>query len=131
MKSFRGASLLSKAKSCGMYALRGDFEPTLARLTEEYSGDLSSSVKVQVHEIHDKMIDSTKKLMERGDRLDDLEERSVQLAKNSVDFKRSATKLRRNIVWKSFKLWIVLIVILLIIVAIVVVLVVLAVTHKL
>lgn len=77
------------------------------------------------------MTENIEKVMKRGEGLDDLTERSELLSNNSTKFHRNATKLRRKLWWKNFKLWACCLLVVLIILGIVVAIIALAATGKL
>jgi hypothetical protein len=130
IKAFAGAGLESTARNCSPYALRNEFKVLVERMTDEACGDITSNVKIHMKDIHNQMKENLNKVSQRGESLIDLEERSELLKNSSIEFQRTATKLKRKMILKSAKLWIVLIVILLIIVAIIVILIVLLATKK-
>ena len=76
------------------------------------------------------MRQNVNKVVERGEALASLEERSEYLEQNSTDFQRTASKLKRKMMCGSIKLWVVLIIIILLIVGVIVTLVVLGATKK-
>lgn len=62
---------------------------------------LHNSVRVQIAEVTDVMRDNVGRLLERGDQLDNLQDRSEGLASTSDQFRSSATRLRRNMWWQN------------------------------
>lgn len=127
----KGSHLFSEALKCPPYALRGQFQDTLAKLTIDACDDKAFQAKNQINTVHKVMKQNVDKVAERGDALENLEERSEYLHLNSTEFQRTATKLRRKLLWKSIKLWVVLIVMLLLVLALIGILIALGVTHKL
>lgn len=120
-----------KANVCGPYALRLEFSPRLAKLMINHSSnDRITQLSSQVKEVTDVMTRNIEQVVARGEALTDLEERSENLAHTSVEFRNSATKLRKKVMWKSVKLWVVVIVVFLIILAIIIALVVLGALGK-
>lgn len=67
-----------------------------------HSGKLGG-LKSQVEEVTNTMRDNVGKLMERGERLDDLRERSDHLSGLSTEFSSSAGRLRRKMWWENTK----------------------------
>lgn len=128
----KSSDLYKEALTCTYYALRGsEFENTLAKLTVDACGDDAFRIKGKVETVHNIMKENVNKVAERGEAITSLEERSEYLKLNSTEFQRTATKLKRKMLWKSVKLWVVLIVILLIILAVIATLIALGATHKL
>lgn len=122
--------LHERALRAGPYALRAEFGDHLAaEMNKQKGGVVRLQSKVQT--VQRIMSEDMEKLIQRGEGLEDLVDRSDTLAVNSAEFSRTANKLRRKILLKSIKLWVVLGVILGVVVTIVVVLIVLGATHKL
>ncbi|KAG7168039.1 Synaptobrevin-B-like [Homarus americanus] len=63
--------------------------------------DFFLNVRVQIAEVTDVMRDNVGRLLERGDQLDNLQDRSEGLATTSDQFRTSATRLRRNMWWQN------------------------------
>lgn len=59
------------------------------------------SVRVQIAEVTDAMRDNVGRLLERGDQLDQLQDRSQGLATSSDQFRTSANRVRRNAWWHN------------------------------
>ena len=123
--------LHDKALRAGPYALRAEFGDHLAAEMNKQKGGGVVRLQSKVQTVQRVMSEDMEKLVQRGEGLDDLVDRSDNLAVNSAVFSRTANKLRRKIMWKSIKLWVVLAVILGVVAAIVVILIVLGATHKL
>lgn len=124
------ARLHQKALKAGPYALRGEFGQQLGRKLSMYCGDSTAALQSKVARVENIMRQNVEKLVTRGDLVGDLEGRAEELALNSTEFSRSATKLRRKILWKNIKLWVIIIIIILIILAVIAVLIGLGATHK-
>lgn len=63
----------------------------------------SCSVRVQIAEVTDVMRDNVGRLLERGDQLDHLQDRSEGLATTSDQFRTSAGRLRRQAWWENMR----------------------------
>lgn len=123
--------LQDKANVCGPYALRLEFSSWLAKLMIDHSSnDRITQLSSQVKEVTDVMTRNIEQVVARGEALTDLEERSENLAHTSVQFRNSATKLRKKVFWKSVKLWVVVIAVFLIVLAIIVAIVVVGAMGK-
>lgn len=121
------AGLKEKAKSAKPYGLRGSFSEVMASVLVQYSSsDVLGKLESRVDEVTNIMRDNIDKVVHRGEALDDIYDRSEQLAINSTDFRQSSTKLRRKLLWRNIKLWVILILIILVIISIIVVICVLA-----
>ncbi len=84
----------------------------------------------KVDQIRGIMTENIERVLQRGETLDDLSERSELLSSNSTRFHKSAKKLRRNLWWKSVKLWLCCLLIVLIILGIIAAIIAAAVTLK-
>ncbi|KAK7067220.1 Vesicle-associated membrane protein 4 [Halocaridina rubra] len=72
-----------------------------AKKTVRFASDRLKDVRVQIEEVTDVMRDNVGRLLERGDQLDNLQDRSEGLATTSDQFRTSATRLRRNMWWQN------------------------------
>lgn len=77
------------------------------------------------------MTENIEKVIQRGEAIDDIEGRAESLAGHSLVFRQNATRLKRSIIFKSVKLWVVVIVMVLVILSVMATLIALAATHKL
>ena len=115
------AGLKERVYSAGPYSLRSCFSATMASVLANYSSnDKLGKLESKVEEVTGVMRQNIDKVVQRGETLDDLNERSDLLAHSSTDFRQSATKLRKKLCWKNVKLWVILTVIFLILAVIVV-----------
>ncbi len=110
--------LHNKAKSnyCGPYSLRLEFSGILEQLTSQACGDKVAFLQSRVGVVKNVMKENINKVAERGESLSDLEGRSELLVHNSTDFRRTSVSLRKKMMWKSVKLWVILIVIICVVV---------------
>ena len=67
------------------------------------------------------MQDNINRILERGDRLDDLEERSDNLNVNADHFRRGTTQVRRRMWWQNCKMKLIIVLILAAIIIIIIV----------
>ncbi|XP_071517577.1 vesicle-associated membrane protein 4-like [Panulirus ornatus] len=72
-----------------------------SKKTVRFASDKLKDVRVQIAEVTDVMRDNVGRLLERGDQLDNLQDRSEGLATTSDQFRSSATRLRRNMWWQN------------------------------
>lgn len=68
------------------------------------------------------MTDNIEKVVQRGEALEDISDRTQDLALNSSQFRKSATKLRRRACWQKYRLYcccatVILIIILVVVIA--------------
>ena len=111
-----GLHTTAKSKLCRPYSLRLDFGGTLEQLTSQACGDRVSFLQSRVGVVQNAMKENIDKVAERGESIIDIEGRSELLAHSSTDFKRTSIQLRKKMMWKSVKLWTILIVIIIVVV---------------
>ncbi|XP_026511900.1 vesicle-associated membrane protein 4-like [Terrapene carolina triunguis] len=68
------------------------------------SGDRKISVQNQVDEVIDVMQENITKVIERGERLDDLQDKSESLSDNATAFSNRSKQLRRQMWWRGCKM---------------------------
>ncbi|KAK2183461.1 hypothetical protein NP493_312g08000 [Ridgeia piscesae] len=77
--------------------------------------------QAQVDEVVDIMRVNVDKVLERDQKLSELDDRADALQAGASQFEASAGKLKRKFWWKNCKMWIILIIVILIIITIIVV----------
>ena len=112
------AGLKERARVALPYSLRSSFSHIMGSTLSRYSSsDALCQLEDRVDEVSDIMRDNIKKVMDRRDKMSDLQYRSEVLAFSTADFRKSATKLTRKLWWmKVIKILIVIIVALLVII---------------
>lgn len=96
----------SEVASAAAYSLDAAFSPIISKRMKFYNDPSSSAlsrVRGQVDELRGVMIDNIEHILERGERLELLVERTDNFAENSVVFKRGASALRRQAWWQNAK----------------------------
>jgi len=68
--------------------------------------DKVERVKDEVARVKDIMVTNIEALLERGERLDLLVDKTEQLSSNAVTFKQASRTLARRMWWQNFKIWI-------------------------
>lgn len=79
-------------------------EKELRRVTDQYSdpnANKISKVKNQVEEVKVTMLNNIDQLIERGEKIDDLCEKTELMKESAENFRGSATTLRRKMLWKK------------------------------
>jgi len=71
--------------------------------------DKAAKVKAQIDEVKGIMIENLESLLERGERIETLQEKTHEMDQESYKFQRGATKLKRHMWYKNFKMWLLLI----------------------
>ncbi|KAH3797226.1 vesicle-associated membrane protein 4-like [Dreissena polymorpha] len=84
----------------------------------------------QVDEVVGVMKENVSRVIERGDRLEDLQDKSDSLANNSDMFRSRAKALHKNMWWKNCKMRMILVLVIIIILAIVIIPIIITQTKK-
>ncbi|XP_013407377.1 vesicle-associated membrane protein 7 [Lingula anatina] len=112
-RMFQSGSLASRAITALPFELNRDFAQVLAQNMEKFSsssgGDNMSAVQKQVNEVKGIMTQNIEKVLERGEKLDTLVERSEELEGTSKMFSTTARKVRKKYWWKNTKMTICLV----------------------
>lgn len=74
-----------------------------SKKTVRFASDKLKDVRVQIAEVTDVMRDNVGRLLERGDQLDHLQDRSEGLATTSDQFRSSAGRLHRRAWWENMR----------------------------
>ncbi|KAJ3205602.1 hypothetical protein HK099_000759 [Clydaea vesicula] len=80
----------------------------------------AGQVQEQVDEVIGIMHKNIEKVMERGEKLDSLQTKTDDLQQGALQFKKGATKVRKQMWWKDLKLKLVIAGIILVIIAVIV-----------
>jgi len=104
-----------------------DFSRVLKNLMEYYStnpnADKINRVKGEIDEVKSVMVTNIEKVLERGERIELLVDKTENLSQNAFRFKKQSTSLKRAMWFKNIKLIIIIIVVVLILLYIIVALV--------
>jgi len=87
------------------------------------SNDRLETVRQQVNEVKSVMTENVVRIMERGDRLNDLDSRTEALQASSQSFQTSARQVQRKMCWKNLKWTIILGVVAFLVIALIVILI--------
>lgn len=121
---FNQTTLLMRAPSARAHELDIEFEHVMEQEMEAYSsgrkGDQMSQLRMKVDEVKGVMTENIEKVLERGDKLDDLVLKTQDLEESSIMFRSTAKKVRRKYWWRNFRMWIILILIVLVIITLIV-----------
>jgi len=94
----------------------------MAKATSSRNGNLDR-LENEVSEVTALMKDNVEKVLERGERIDTLQSRSEDLESNSIRFKRSSSKLRKNMCLRNCRMNCIIALVVLGIIAVIVVIV--------
>uniref|UniRef100_A0A7N1A9E7 Uncharacterized protein n=1 Tax=Kalanchoe fedtschenkoi TaxID=63787 RepID=A0A7N1A9E7_KALFE len=106
--------------SAPAYAMNDEFSRVLAQQMDYYSHDPNADrlnrLKGEMSQVRSVMIENIEKVLERGDRLALLVEKTSALQGNTVRFRRQSRRFRNTLWWQNVKLGVVLAIILIILV---------------
>eukprot|EP01091_Cochliopodium_minus_P005499 TRINITY_DN15416_c0_g1_i1.p1 TRINITY_DN15416_c0_g1~~TRINITY_DN15416_c0_g1_i1.p1 ORF type:complete len:228 (-),score=56.73 TRINITY_DN15416_c0_g1_i1:93-776(-) len=106
------------AKTARPYAMNSDFGSVLAKQTNYFSYDPSSDkithVKQQADNTRLIMVESIEKVLQRGERIELLVDKTEQLESESYRFRNLGKKLKYAMCWKNAKMIIIIILLLLV-----------------
>ncbi|KAF3453748.1 hypothetical protein FNV43_RR04189 [Rhamnella rubrinervis] len=113
--------------SASAYAMNEEFSRVLSQQMDHYSNDPNADrlnrLKGEMNQVRNVMIDNIEKVLERGDRLALLVEKTTTMQSNSVRFKRQSRRFKNTLWWRNFKLRAALILIVLMVIYVVLALV--------
>ncbi|KAI7978970.1 Vesicle-associated membrane protein 713 [Camellia lanceoleosa] len=108
--------------SAQAYAMNDEFSRVLSQQIEYYSSDPNADrinrLKGEMSQVRNVMIENIDKVLERGDRLELLVDKTSNMQGNTFRFRKQA-RFRSTVWWRNVKLTIALIVLLLVIVYVV------------
>ncbi|XP_022249949.1 vesicle-associated membrane protein 7-like isoform X1 [Limulus polyphemus] len=111
-RRFNTNSLMARAKSAITHELGRDFGPILAEEMERYSrgesGDNISQLQSQVEQVKGIMTQNIEKVLERGDQIDVLLDKTSDLEASSSHFRSSARRVRQKMFCQNVKMWLIL-----------------------
>jgi len=108
-----------RGRTAMAYGMNEEFSRVLARQMDFYSNnpgaDRINQVQGEIAAVKDVMVHNIEKVLERGERMELLVDKTDNLNQQSSQFKKKSTQLKRAMWWKNTKLMILLIFIVLII----------------
>ncbi|CAL8347664.1 unnamed protein product [Lota lota] len=99
-----------------------DIDPERANGLEPPPQDKVQALRSQVDGVKDIMTQNVDRILARGERLDDLMDKSEDLQAGAQHFKQTSQKVARTYWWKNVKLIVVIVVVVLVIVLIIILL---------
>ncbi|GFZ16711.1 vesicle-associated membrane protein 713 [Actinidia rufa] len=109
--------------SAHAYAMNDEFSRVLSQQMEYYSNDPDADrinrLKGEMSQVRNVMIENIDKVLDRGDRLELLVDKSANMQGNTFRFRKQARRFRSTVWWKNVKLTVTLIILLLVIVYVV------------
>ncbi|XP_022935768.1 vesicle-associated membrane protein 711-like [Cucurbita moschata] len=105
--------------SANPYGMNDEFSRVLSQQMEYYSNDPSADrinrLKGEMSQVRNVMIENIDKVLERGDRLELLVDKTTNMQGNTMRFRKQSRRFRNTVWWKNVKLMLMLIVLLLVI----------------
>jgi vesicle-associated membrane protein 7 len=102
------------------YGMNTDFSRVLQNQMDYYSNnpgaDKINRVRGEIDEVKSVMVHNIEKVLERGERIELLVDKTENLNQSAFKFKKSSTQLKRAMWWKNVKIMIILILVILAIV---------------
>lgn len=117
------ASLVQRSANAGPFEFNREFRQILADVMDKHNsgkGDQLTALQNQVGEVTGIMRQNVEKVLERGDKLDDLMDKTDDLQASSNTFKVTSTKLSRKMLWKNRRMMIILAVVTIIVITVIV-----------
>ncbi|XP_043719448.1 vesicle-associated membrane protein 711 [Telopea speciosissima] len=119
VKTYGRAVLTAQA-----YGMNEEFSRVLSQQIDYYSNDPNADrmnrLKGEMSQVRNVMIDNIDKVLERGDRLELLVDKTTHMQGNTFRFRKQARRFKSTVWWRNVKLTVALIVLLLIIIYVVV-----------
>lgn len=121
---FHNENFASRAVMARDHEFDSEFKNVLMKQMEKFSkpgeNDNLTALQSQVHEVKGVMAQNIEKVIQRGERLDDLVDKTDELNAASATFQKTASRIRKKYWWKNTKMKLIIaIVVFLIIVGIV------------
>lgn len=105
---FRNHSFMVSTTTAGSHALDSEFNNVLSKQMERFSkpgaADKMSVLQGQVKEITGVMSQNIESVIQRGERLDDLMDKTDDLEAASATFAKTASKIKKKYWWKNLKM---------------------------
>nr|XP_039273080.1 vesicle-associated membrane protein 7-like [Styela clava] len=117
------ASLVQRSSNAGQFEFNREFRQVLADILDKYNsgkGDQLSALQNQVGEVTGIMRQNVETVLERGEKLDDLVDKTEDLQNSATTFKVTSTKISRKMMWKNRKMMIIAVVVTLVVILIIV-----------
>lgn len=113
------ATYAERGKTALAYGMNADFSRVLQNQMDYYSNnpnaDRINRVRNEIDEVKSVMVQNIEKVLERGERIELLVDRTEQLNQQGFQFKKKATQVKRRMWWKSVKVLVILIFVLMVI----------------
>lgn len=106
--------------SAQAYGMNDEFSRILSQQMEYYSSDPNADrinrLKGEMSQVRNVMVENIDKVLERGDRLELLVDKTANMQENTFHFRKQARRFRSTVWWRNVKLTVALIFLLIVIV---------------
>jgi len=113
------ATYAERGKTALAYGMNADFSRVLQNQMDYYSNnpnaDRINRVRNEIDEVKTVMVQNIEKVLERGERIELLVDRTENLNQTAFQFKKKATQVKRRMWWKNAKVMVILIFVLIVI----------------
>ncbi|XP_047307584.1 vesicle-associated membrane protein 711-like [Impatiens glandulifera] len=94
--------------SAAAYAMNDEFSRVLGQQMDHYTNDTNADrinrLKGEMSQVRSVMIENIEKVLERGDRLAILVDKTATMQGNTLRFRRQSKRFKNTIWWKNFRL---------------------------
>ncbi|KAL5017882.1 hypothetical protein ScPMuIL_003604 [Solemya velum] len=126
-KSYQNSTLAMRSYNAREHEFDSEFSSAMTSGMEKYSrGDGGSKVALlrsQVDEVKDVMTQNIEKVLERGDHLDILVDKTEDLQASAATFQKTSRKIRQKFWWKNTKMMCILALVIFIVLTVIIVLI--------
>ena len=103
---------LERAKTAIAFAMNGEFSRVLQRNMDYYNenpnADNINRVRSQIDDVRGVMVENIEKVLQRGEKIELLVDKTDRMQQAAFKFEKSAKKLKHAMWWKNFKMYIIL-----------------------
>jgi len=111
-----------RSKTAIAFAFQADFSRVMQQLMDKYNSaktDKVAKVQQEINQVKEVMIKNIDKVLERGEKIELLVDRTEELDAHAFKFKKASKTLKRAMWWKNVKLVVVIIFVLIVIIYII------------
>jgi len=115
--------LYQRSQAATQFELNRNFSRNLGDMMNDFNdgkGDQLSTLQNQVGEVTGVMKQNIDKVLERGDKLDDLVDKSDNLQAGAATFKTTSKRISRKYYWQNKKMMIIIVIVVLVIITIII-----------
>jgi len=109
-----------RGKTALAYGMNADFSRVIQNQMDYYNNnpnaDRINRVRGEIDEVKNVMVHNIEKVLERGERIELLVDRTETLNQTAVKFKKHSTQLKRAMWWKNVKIMIIIAVVVLVVI---------------